>query len=868
MVSRLLRQSSSRRILPLAALLLASSPQAWANWHSVGAMPPAVRRANGVEYRNPQGLVRIYVLSPGVIRVRFLPAALLPAADRQLPGGLPLRLGRDHSFAVTSPPPPRTSFQFQPGPATDRLTTSQLQLLILRNPFRLTFLDSAGHILDQDTAAQGMAYAGARVRVWKQLSDADHFFGFGEKTGPLDKRNLKLGGVAYAMWNSDVFGYGDATDPLYSDIPFFLVLRNGMAHGIFFDNTWRSWFNIGHSSPDRFSFGAEGGALNYYLIAGPSPRLVLRRYSRLTGRMPLPPLWVLGYNQCRYSYAPAAKVLSIAQGFRQRHIPADVLWLDIAYMRGYRVFTWSPRRFPHPRRMLAQLHAEGYHVVTIIDPGVKVDPGYRAYASGLRQNVFVRYPDGSLYVGPVWPGPAAFPDFTSAAARAWWARRIAGFASAGVDGIWNDMNEPSVFNTPSGTMPDQVMFSNAGRPGSNAEDHNVFGQQMSRATRRGLLGLRPNLRPFVLTRSTYAGGQRYAALWTGDNRADWVHLRHGVTTLLGMGISGFPFVGNDIGGFAGAGSARLWTRWVEAGAFFPFMRAHADIQDPPKEPWVYGPRFTAYNRRAIKRRYQFLPYIYNSFYRSSQDGMPMMRALMLEYPQDPQTYTLSNEFLFGRDLLVAPVLRAHRRQRSVYLPRGNWYALHSGQVFTGPATITARAGLGQIPLYAREGAVLFRAPVMQTTAAWATAPLIYDIYARQATRRQYYEDDGATLAYENDGFFLRRIIAAPENGGWRITLTGAQGTYRPRHVVNELWLHGTARPQAVLLNGAALSHLAGEPGSAAHPQRVPLGWWYAPGSARQASALRIVIPQSPFQQIVQVIAAAPATSPAPPPDGP
>ena len=836
--------------------MLVFAPLAWAGWHSIGTMPAGVRRPNGVEYRNAQGVVRIYVISPGVVRVRFVPAARLAAKGLAQPAQLPLQLGRSHSYAVQQAGPKNGAFQFTAGADSDRLTTSALQLVILRRPFRLTWLDPQGRVLAQDTAADGMATDGERVRAWQRLDAQDHFFGLGEKTGPLDKRNRKLGGVAYAMWNSDVYGYGDTTDPLYADIPFFLVLRGGEAHGIFFDNTWRSWFDIGHASRRRYNFGASGGELNYYLIAGPRPRQVLRRYTRLTGRMPLPPLWVLGYNQCRYSYAPAAKVLAIARGFRRRRIPADVLWLDIAYMRGYRVFTWSRRKFPHPRQLLTQLHAQGYHVVTIVDPGVKVDPSYRVFASGKRQQVFVRYPDGSPFVGPVWPGAAEFPDFTSAAARAWWARQIAGFAAIGVDGIWNDMNEPSVFNTPTGTMPNQVVFANAGRTSNSAEDHNVFGQQMSRATRRGLLELRPNRRPFVLTRSTYAGGQRYAALWTGDNRADWVHLRHGVTTLLGMGISGFPFVGNDIGGFAGAGSAQLWTRWVEAGAFFPFMRAHADIQDPPKEPWVYGPRFTAYNRRAIERRYEYLPYIYNAFYRSSRDGMPMMRALMLDYPHEAATYKLNDEFLFGRDLLVAPILRAHRRQRQVYLPRGSWYALRGGQALEGPETVTARAGMGQIPLYAREGAVLFRAPAIETTAAWKTAPLIYDIYARQATEREYYEDDGETLDYQQGDYFLRRIRATPGPTGWLITLGAAHGDYRPQHTENEIWMHFIRRPEGVLLNGALLPRLKAEPRAAGSP----LGWWHGGAGAKQADELRIAIPQSAFPQQVQIIlqAAAPA----------
>ncbi len=836
----------SRFFLSLIFCLAAALP-AWAGWHSLGAMPPGVRRGNGVEYRNGQGVVRIYVISPGVIRVRFVPARLLPAWARHLPAGRPAPLGRDHSYAVTAPPSGHAAFQWQSQGATDTLRTAQLRVVIERAPFRLQFFDAQGHVLAQDTRAGGISYqANGAVRDWQRLTPADHIFGLGEKTGPLDKRNLKLGGSALAMWNADVPDYGDATDPLYSDIPFFLELRAGVAHGVFFDNTWRTYFDVGKASRRTLAMGAAGGELNYYLIAGPTPRQVLRRYTRLTGRMPLPPLWVLGYNQCRWSYSPAAIALHIARRFRQLRIPADTLWLDIAYMRGYRVFSWSPKRFPHPRQFLARMHGMGFHVVTILDPGIKVDPGYPVYRSGQREDIFVKYPSGREYIGPVWPGPAAFPDFTWAHARAWWARQVARFAQAGVDGLWNDMDEPSVFNTASGTMPNRARFENRGRTTESRAVHNVFGQQMSRASQLGLRELRPNRRPFVLTRSTYAGGQRYAALWTGDIRSDWVHLRHGVTTLLGLGISGFPFVGNDIGGFIGKGSPNLWTRWVEAGAFFPFMRAHyAQSPGERKEPWVWGRRHTKWNRRAIDRRYEYLPYIYNAFYRASRTGMPVMRALLLDYPRERATYTVGSEYLFGRDLLIAPILRAHRSYRSVYFPAGRWYRVHSAQVIQGPRRLRVTAALGQIPLFVRAGGIVFRAPVMQNTAAWPAAPLIFDIYSGHATHRSYYEDDGATFNYRHGVYFKRQIEYMPGAAASRVVLTQARGTYQPHHACNQIWLHNQARPGAVRLNGRPLARLARPPHAAT---AAPFGWWYNP-STRE---LRVVIPQAASKQVITI----------------
>lgn len=802
-------------------------------------MPPAQTLPHGIVYRNALGSVQLTVIQPGIIRVCFTPAP-------------EVSLSPGRSFALAPAPAPAPAFTFDPGITGDVLATQRLRAVITRQPFRLKFYTASGQLLDAD-AADGMAYdvaqaaagGGARVRVWKQLTPTMHFYGLGEKTGPLDKRGQHLGGSDYVMWNSDQPGYNNATDPLYADIPFFIVLdkqpnQPALAHGIFFDNTYRSSFDLGKTSRHFYDFGAMGGRLNYYLIAGPSPQDVLRRYAALTGRIPMPPLWSLGYNQCRYSYYPASRVLQVAEKFRKLHVPADVMWMDIKYMNGYRVFTWSPQGFPHPRQLLTRLHALGFHAVTIIDPGVKHDPGYAAYDSGVAANAFVKYPSGQLFIGPVWPGPAVFPDFTAAAARQWWAGQIAHFAAAGVDGIWNDMNEPSVFNTVSGTMPDRVVFYHDGQALTAAAAHNVFGQQMSRATRQGLLQLRPQDRPFVLTRATYAGGQRYAALWSGDNTAHWSDFRNGITLLLGMGLSGFPYVGNDIGGFIGPTTPDLWTRWAEAAAFFPFMRGHSTKGSEQKQPWSFGPAHLAFNRRAIERRYQYLPEIYNAFYQSARGGLPMMRPLLLAFPNDPQTYNLSSEYLFGHDLLIAPILRPGTASRGVYFPRGTWFRLQAGQApvaFTGTGWKTVTATEGQLPLFARAGAILFEAPggarAPINAAAERTAPLRFDILAQMPTQRAYYEDDGETFAYQHGAYFERYIAYQPGVAATTITLAAAAGSYRPPRPDNVIELHWARQPASVTCNGSPLAKSAVR-------------------YDRKTASLRLTVPQSAAAQTIVV----------------
>ncbi len=761
----------------LLLLVFALAAPALGQWTAIGDMPRPSRQGNSLRFESARAVAVVTALSPEVVRVRITPAG---------------REGRDHSYAIVNRDLGQPGAAFAIDAAQSTITTSALQVTIRHAPFRVAFAARGGQSLDEDDPQRGTAFSPTGAsRVWKRLRDDEQVYGLGEKNGPLNKRGWKLGGYSLTMWNSDTFGYDASTDPLYVSVPFYLVLRNGVAHGVFLDNTWRSNVDVGHQTEGALAFGAEGGPLDYYFIYGPEPKKVIERYTALTGRMPLPPLWALGYHQCRYSYYPEARVRFIADNFRQRRIPADVIWLDIHYQDRYRPFTWDPKRFPDPPRLIAELRKEGFRTVTIVDPHPPKVAGYAPYESGLAGDHFVKNPDGSIYEAPVWPSKAedgdapdwskppgtrsVFPDFSRPATRAWWGSLYAGLLGAGVAGIWNDMNEPAIFDTPTGTMPLDVRHDNEGAPTDHREIHNVYGMLMSRATYEGLRRLEPDERPFVLSRASFAGGQRYTALWPGDNVSDWTALRASIPTLLGMGLSGFPFVGADIGGFAEAPTAELYTRWLQAGVFYPFMRTHTAFGTPDQEPWSYGADYEEVNRRAIELRYRLLPHIYSVMHDSSESGLPAMRPLLLEYPDDGATYGMDDQFLFGSDLLVAPVLRAGATQRGVYLPRGDWYDYWTGERYAGGRGISVPVTLASIPLFVRGGAFVFSQPVVQNTGEMPGQPLEVTLFPGGSSERWLYEDAGNGFDYQRGGFLRRRFAAT----GTTIEIGAPEGTWRP-----------------------------------------------------------------------------------------
>jgi alpha-glucosidase len=740
-------------------------------WTTLGDMPKPDWNGRTLQFQSGQGTLTVTPLADDIIRVRFTTAATF---------------GRDYSYAVVNHDWPTPTATAAITPQTTTLSTASLKVMVQYSPLRITFADRAGELLDADDSDRGLSFAGTEFRLAKQLRDDEHVYGFGEKTGRLDKRGAKLGGYNYVMWNSDTPAYDASTDPLYVGVPFFMVARHGRSHGIFLDNTWRSFFDVGREQPGLLTFGADGGDVDYYFINGPDPKQVIERYTALTGRMSLPPLWSLGYHQCRYSYYPEARVRLLADTFRVKQIPADTLWLDIHYLDGYKPFTWDPERFPDPKKMIADLRAEGFRLVTILDGHPPVLPGYAPYDTGMAGGHFVKRPDGKVYAGPVWPSqaekhpaPSVFPDFTRPATRAWWGSLYQSLLDVGVAGIWNDMNEPAVFDYPSGTMPLDTVFDNDGQPATGRQMHNVYGQLMSRSTFEGLGRLRPDERPFVLTRASFAGGQRYAALWTGDGTADWASLRQSVSMLLGLGVSGFPFVGSDIGGFVRMPSAELCTRWLQFGVFSPFMRMHTEFGLPDKEPWSFGWRYEAINKRAIELRYELLPYLYQAMQQASATGVPALRPLFLEFPQDERTAQMDDEFMFGSDLLVAPVLWEGAEQRDIYLPAGEWFDYWTGQQYHGGTDIHLAVTLDSIPMFVRGGAFIFRQSVVQHTGQMSGHPLRVLVAPASQSEAEYYEDDGASLNYRKGDSVTRRFHQIRNDQSVTIEIGAPVGAYRP-----------------------------------------------------------------------------------------
>jgi alpha-glucosidase len=799
-----------RSCIAVLAVLLGHVPL-YAGWASLGAMPAPRREGRTLVFHNAQGTVAVTALAPEIVRVRFAPG----------PG-----LGRDHSYAVVKSDFGDPGATFDVGGPQSVVRTAALAVTVRHDPFRIAFATAAGESLDEDDPQRGIAFVGAETRVWKRLRDDEHVYGFGEKTGRLDKRGRNLGGYGYVMWNSDTYAYGDDTDPIYVSVPFFMVMRAGRAHGFFLDNTFRSSFDVGREDQNLLAFGAPGGELNYYFIDGPTPKQVVARYTELTGRMPLPPRWALGYHQCRYSYYPEAKVRFIAENFRQRRIPADVIWLDIHYEDGYNPFTWDRTRFPDPARMIKDLRGQGFRVVPIVDPHPKKQKGWWVYDTGLAGDHFVKNNDGAVYEAPVWPanaeknaGPSVFPDFTKPAARDWWGGLFKFYTDDGVAGIWNDMNEPAVFVDPAHTMALDARHDNEGQPTDEREIHNVYGMLNSRATFEGLARLKPDERPFVLTRATFAGGQRYAALWPGDNVSSWAHLRATIPMFANLGLSGFSFVGADIGGFAEAPTPELYTRWLQLGVFYPFMRTHTTFGTPDQEPWSYGTFHEALNRRAIEMRYELLPQIYNVMEEASRTGIPAFRALLLEYPEDPAAWERDDEFLFGSDLLVAPVLREEAGDREVYLPAGDWYDYYRGWRFEGGRVHLVPVTMEAIPVFVRSGAFVFRQPVVQHTGEMAGQPLRVAVFPSARSEASLYEDAGQGVAYRSGAYSRRRFAQTRDGGRVTIEVGAPEGSWRPapRDVVFEL--RGAGEPARVTATGSALARV-----DEARLSAEPAGW--------------------------------------------
>ncbi|WP_241557436.1 TIM-barrel domain-containing protein [Croceibacterium ferulae] len=718
----------------------------------------------------------------------------------------------DASWAV---PPEMRQGEARVTAAPDGFSTATMRVSFADG--RLTVTDMSGAVITQD-APKSVKLDGSAFTLRKAMPQSERYFGLGDKTGGMDRR-----GKSFVNWNTDAFGFSSADDPIYKSIPFFIGVGGaGGSYGIFLDNTWRTWFDFGHKEEGVLSFGGPDGPIDYYIINGPSTAEVVRRYTDLTGKAPLTPQWALGYQQSRYSYMSAEEVRDVAARLRAERIPTDVMWLDIDFQDRNRPFTVNTKTFPDLPGLIKDLGDDGMKVITITDLHIAAAPneGYTPYDTGTAGDHWVKRADGQTYVAPVWPGPSVFPDFTQESTRDWWGALFEEQLDWGVAGAWNDMNEPAIFETPTKTMPlDNVhrIASDdfAPRTATQLEMHNVYGMENTRATYDGLRTLRPDERAYLMTRASYAGGQRYSVTWTGDNTASWDHLKLSIQQIINLGLSGFSYSGADVSGFGGGPSADLLTRWFQIGAFYPVFRNHSAKDTPRVEPWVDGPEHLAIRRRFIEERYRLMPYLYGLAELNARTGDPILRPVFYDYPTAlnaacDQSWT----FTVGGAMLVAPPPKPESPQQyDVCLPAGGWYDYWTGLPAGKPATdqgdapiqsasqatggvrvassiVRETPRLDHLPIFVRAGTILPRQAVVQSLSETPAGPLMLDVYPGEDCRGTLYADDGHSMAFQQGSYLRQELTCAVTPEGVSIDIGAREGQFRPWWEQIAVTVHG------------------------------------------------------------------------------
>ncbi|MFC4557296.1 TIM-barrel domain-containing protein [Virgibacillus kekensis] len=631
------------------------------------------------------------------------------------------------------------------------LVHKNYKAIINKSPFSIRVETNKEVLFETDSP--GVTYTSDKhIILTVHKSHDAPVYGLGEKSGFLNKNGSKI-----SNWNTDVFApHNKDTVELYQSIPFVILHDPScVSTGIYFDNSYRTEFDM-QRFRDKMIIKAEGGAINTYIMLGDEIKETLQYYTMITGRTPLPPKWSLGYHQSRYSYQSQDEVQKVAALFKKYEIPLDCIFLDIHYMDGYRIFTFDENRFPNINQMISDLKDQGVDVVPIVDPGVKSDVDYSVYKEGMQKGYFSKYLSGEVYHGEVWPGLSAFPDFFQQKVQKWWGHLHGFYTQLGIRGIWNDMNEPSVFNETK-TMDLDVMHNLDGKQISHKEGHNLYGIYMSKATFEGLQSLLPKTRPFSLTRAGFAGVQRYSTVWTGDNRSHWEHLEMSLPMTMNLGLSGVAFCGADVGGFSSDTTPELLIRWTQVGAFSPYFRNHSVQDSIYQEPWVFGEETMMSVKKYIQLRYRFMPYLYTLFYQTEQTGMPIVRPLVMEYPRDSKTFNCSDQVMIGSNLMIAPILRPGQTHRAVYFPEGIWYDFWTEEKIEGGAYHLVSADLDTLPIYIKEGTVLPLGSLVHNTKEVQDIDCLAYYSSNQEMIGQLYEDDEISYEYQEGAYSLATI---------------------------------------------------------------------------------------------------------------
>lgn len=643
-------------------------------------------------------------------------------------------------------------------PSNFNFHAKQASMAITREPETKGVVQKNAGMKVHFYAKDSKTYASIPVKPGTSL------YGTGENTGSLMRNGKKV-----TLWNTDNVQYKAYNgDRLYQSHPWVLgVNKDGTAFGVIADNTWKQQIDL----TDSIRFISDGPAFRVIVIKGNSPQEVVKELGTLIGRMEMPPLWALGYQQCRWSYIPDTRIKNIADTFRLKKIPCDVIWMDIDYMDGYRIFTFDKLKMPHPEAVNDYLHQKGFHSIWMIDPGVKAEKGYSVYDSGSKGDNWVQNSDRKEFNGKVWPGDCAFPDFTRPETRTWWSGLYKEFIATGIDGVWNDMNEPSVFDSPTKTMPEDNWHRGGGglQAGNHLQYHNVFGMLMVKATREGILNANPGKRPFVLSRSGFLGSNRYAATWTGDNAATEDDMKLSIPMSLNLGLSGQAFNGPDIGGFSSNTTPDLFGQWISMGVFFPFVRGHACIGTNNKEPWAFGTEIENVSRTAINRRYRLLPYYYTLFHESSVTGMPVMRPVFFADPKDTALRTEEQTFLVGNDLLIIPKWAVNPVQ-----PKGIWRIIS----ITGENSSTDKY---QADVRIKGGAIIPMGNIIQNTTQYSldSLTLFVSLDQKGEAKGRMYEDAGDGFQYKKGEYLLSGYRAVQTGTSVKVTVTAKDGNLKP-----------------------------------------------------------------------------------------
>ncbi|MBI3549859.1 MAG: glycoside hydrolase family 31 protein [Elusimicrobia bacterium] len=803
------------RARPAAVLAMALAAGAHAQtWMSVGGVTGAESLHNGAVFTAGWTRVRIEALSPTVVRVRYSADTRFarPPSIAVLPGAFPAA-------------PPSVKLERTDGAYLLRIGARVVR--VDRRSFSISFLNEAGEVVSRDHPERPALFNGTSFKLVKSMPPKEAYYGLGDKSGALNRRNS-----AFTFWTTDAWLWQESTDPVYKSVPFLLAAERGRAYGYFLDNSFRGFFDLGKEYRDAYSFGAEDGPADYYFFYGPTAKDVIRDYTALVGRTPLPPLWALGYQQSRQNYNDAETFLKHAAEFRKRRIPADVLYMDGGYTLEERSFTVDTKRFPDLPGMVRSLGESGFKVVTSAYFTIAAREGDRAYDTGMAGGHFVHRPDGAVHVGKSWPGDTVYPDFARAETRRWWGGLYDEFAKAGIRGFWNDMNEPAVEDS---DLPIDTVYDADGRKATHREMHNLYGMLENQATYEGLLRLKPDLRLFLLTRAGWAGTQRYAATWTGDNTSTWNHMRVSVPGLLNLGLSGWTLSGDDIGGFSGFSSgpsAELMTRWMQLGAFNPLFRNHAEEHTRPREPWTDGPEHEAVRRKFIEARYRLMPYLYTGMEEASRTGMPLMRPLFLEFPEEPGVASNADAFMFGDALLVAPKVWDIPGEYVVALPKGKWFDYWTGEPVEGGNALRVDPPLDTMPVYARAGRIVPHQPLVQHAGETPRGPLELRVYPGPDCRGDVYADDGDSFAFRRGGFLRLSFSCAQRPDGLDVTISAADGPFVPWFREIAIRAYGLGRRvRSVAFDGKPISGWTAEGGALS--VRVP---W-----SRKSASIRIAL---------------------------